>query len=292
MTSLANFFARIREQSNVWLSRAIIILLLGLIFFVAFGGVSQKNAWQIIEVRVEGATAVPEDSIRSLVLEKILGNYFLVYAKNNSYLFPAGDIVQSLLSAFPRIESASTRRNDDHSISVIIVERKPYALWCGVPSRGSTLFQSAFSVHDECWFIDNSGFVFDHAPVFSSGVYLEVYSDLLEKNSGDPLRGIIPFDRFSTANTFVKLLREKVGEPLRVSLKKEGEDEIVIKNSATYPFLSGVSIKFNDEELPADLIKNLTAAIPVQFPNGVALKKKLLYIDMRFGNKIFFGFEN
>lgn len=285
MARLANIFARLYEQFGAWFSRTFIIALLAFLFLVALGGISHNNKWQIVRVDVTGANTVSLDAVRSLALEKILGNYFLVYARNNSYLFPVGEIEQSLLGAFPRIESVSVKRIDDHSIMIDLSERKPYALWCGEE------FLTEMRELADCWFIDGAGFVFDRAPVFSSGVYLEVYAKLVEKNTGVPLRSTLPYSRFAATNTFVELLQKKVGEPLRVSLKSDGDAEIVFRASATYPFLAGVIVRFKDEESPAVLVKTLLAAVSREFPDNVALKKKLLYIDMRFGNKIFFGFE-
>lgn len=277
---MANFFARFREQFEVWFSRVLIVLVLLFIFFIAGGGVSHKNKWQILEVNVIGASAVPVDEVRALAMDKILGNYFLVYARNNSHLFPVGEINQTLLSTFPRIASVSVESTDEHSITINISERKPYALWC----------RAEQGVKD-CWFIDETGFIFDKAPVFSKGVYMEVYGKLVEKNPGEALRASLPFDRFVTANTFAKLLGEQVGKPYLISLKPEGELEVTIFTSSKYQFLTDTTIRFKDESTPETLLKNLLSAIPVQFPKNIALKKKLLYIDMRFGNKVIFGFE-
>ncbi|MBI5078072.1 MAG: FtsQ-type POTRA domain-containing protein [Candidatus Yonathbacteria bacterium] len=286
MTRFGNLFARLHDQFGVWFSRMFIIALLSFLFFVALGGVSHNSKWQIFQIKVTGATTISSDTVRSLALEKILGNYFLVYARNNSFLFPIGEIEQSLLDLYPQIASVSVNRIDDHSIVINISERKPYALWCG--EEFSLIPRELI----DCWFIDNNGFIFDQAPVFSSGVYLEVYSKLIEKNEGEPLRAGVPYERFYAADSFVKLLREEVGEPLRVSLKPEGEAEVTLRTSAIYPFLAGVIVRFKDEEIPQTLVKTLRAAISREFPDNTALKKKLLYIDMRFGNKIFFGFEN
>ena len=283
MVSFANIFARFREYSSVLFSRIFIVVLLLLIFFIAGGGVSHKSKWQIIQINVVGASAVSSDEIKKIVLEKILGNYFLVYARNNSHLFPVGEINQSLLNTFPRIVSASAERIDEHTVTINISERKPYALWCGLPP-------ASFGSKD-CWFIDETGFVFDRAPVFSKGVYMEVYGALVEKNSGEPLRASLPFDRFVTANTFAKLLNEKLGKPYRISLKPDGELEVTLFTSVKYPFLAETVLRFNDDSSPEALVKNLLSSIPVQFPNNATPKKKLLYIDMRFGNKVIFGFE-
>lgn len=281
MKRLSTIIDDVREQFGVWFSRFLIVLVLAFLFFIAGGGVSHKNKWEIIHVNVVGASAVSSDEIRAIALDKILGNYFLVYARNNSHLFPVGEINQALLSTFPRIASVSAGRTDEHTITIDISERKPYALWCGEKQ-----------ISKNCWFIDETGFVFDKAPVFSKGVYMEVYGKLIEKNVGESLRGSVPFDRFAVANTFAKLLGEKVGKPYVISLMPEGELEVTLLTSPKYPFLTETIFRFKDESSPETLMKNLLSAIPVQFPNNVTPKKKLLYIDMRFGNKVIFGFEN
>ncbi|MEK7148624.1 MAG: hypothetical protein AAB770_01770 [Patescibacteria group bacterium] len=283
MTRLANIFLRLREQSSRWLSRTFIVLLLAFLFFVALGGVSHNDRWQISQLDITGIKTVSEDAVRALAKEKLLGNYFFVYSRNNSYLFPKKEIELSIIETFPRLATVSVNRTDNRALEINTSERKPYALWCGQNVTPSLV---------DCWFIDEAGFVFDHAPVFSGGVYLEVYSKLIEKNVGVPLRASLPHSRFISADTFVKLLEREVGDPLRIILKPEGEAEIIIRASEAYPFLLGVTIRFKDEESPAVLIKRLHSAISKEFPDNVALKKKLLYIDMRFGNKIFFGFEN
>ncbi|MFZ2303658.1 MAG: FtsQ-type POTRA domain-containing protein [Minisyncoccia bacterium] len=289
----------VREQFGVWFGRALIVLVLLFIFFIAGGGVSHKSKWRILHVNVIGASAVPADEVRALVMDKILGNYFLVYARNNSYLFPIGEINQALLSTFPRIASVSVERVDEHTITINISERKPYALWCGLPAtayrsnEADTRWQAGGKqIVKDCWFIDETGFIFDKAPEFSKGVYMEIYGKLVEKIPGEPLRASVPFDRFVTANAFAKLLNDKVGKPYLISLKPEGELEVTIFTSSKYPFLADTTIRIKDESTPETLLKNLLSAIPVQFPNNVIPIKKLQYIDMRFGNKVIFGFEN
>ncbi len=261
---------------------AVVILLL--LFIIAVGGVSHKDKWRIDRIDIAGANTVSADRVRALVKEKLLGNYFFVYARENSFLFPRREIEHTLLDTFPRLSEASALRGDVSTIEITVSERKPYVLWCGAE------FHSELSDPADCWFVDDSGFVFDRAPVFSEGVYIKMYGPLIEKTVGDPLRSIISSARFSTVDTFAKLSRADIGEPIRVEMKEGGENELMIRASETHPFLAGVSLRFNDEQDPATLINNLRASIPVQFPNNVALKKKLLYIDMRFGSKIFFGF--
>ncbi|MBI5798645.1 MAG: FtsQ-type POTRA domain-containing protein [Candidatus Yonathbacteria bacterium] len=286
MEKLSNTIAIIREQIGAGSSSMLIVFVLSFIFFVTGGGISHSAKWRIDRIEVAGAKSVPEDIVRRLVRQKLEGNYFFVYARENSRLFPKKEIEQMLLETFPRIDQVSVNRFDNHTLITSIIERTPYALWCGEWPDFKTQGIGT------CWFIDENGFVFDSAPVFSPGVYMEVYGKLLEKNEREPLRGQLPYQRFTTINTFAEKVRKEFGEPARIALKEEGELELSVRFSSTHTFLNGVAIRFKDEYSPETVIKNLRAAISVQFPDNTALKKKLLYIDMRFGNKIFFGFEN
>src|SRR3989304_4196028 len=233
MERFSTIFGKVREQSGVWFSNVFIVLFL---FFVAGGGISHNGRWRVDRVDILNNSAVSADEIRSFVNQKLAGNYYFVYARDNSYLFPKSEIEQSVLNAFPRLASVSAFRTNDHTISVSVTERKPYALWCGEQVNDRQVQR------ENCWFFDNNGFVFDKAPVFSKGVYIEVYVKLIEKNIGEALRATFPYDRFTVANTFAKLVSSSVGKLFLIALKPEGEIEVTIHSSAQYPYLADTVI--------------------------------------------------
>lgn len=285
MEKFTTIVENVREQLGIWFMPALASVTLLFIFLIAGGGVSQNDRWRVDTINVVGANTVSSDAIRDVVKEKIAGNYFFVYARENSYIYPRGEIEGTLLGKFPRLVGAHAVRIDAHTISLEVSERKPYALWCGENT-------SAMLELESCWFIDNNGFIFDKAPVFSTGVYMQVYGEIENKNTEDPVQGVLPYERFAMVNSLSQMIRADVGVPRSVILKDDSEAELVIHSSTKYPFMTGVVIRFNDTNNQDVLMKNLLASIPVQFPDNVTSKKKLLYIDMRFGNKIFFGFEN
>jgi len=286
MAKLASIIAGLREHGHAWLMRGIAVLILAFLFFIAIGGVSQNDKWRIERVEISGAQTVDRDAIEKFAREKLKGNYYFAYARENSKIFPEREIEEGLLNVFPRLASAHAERVDMHTIAVKVSERKPYALWCGEAHLEAKLPSEA------CWFIDSTGFVFDRAPIFSDGVYLEVYGTLEGKQNENALRAHVPLAQFTLLFTVGQALARDLGEPLRIILKPEGEVTVTMKKSAAYPILAGVELRFKDSTTAEALMKNLLAALPVQFPADIIPKKKLLYIDMRFGNKIFFGFEN
>jgi len=276
---------KIREQFGVWFSKTLILVVLSFLFFVAGGGLSQNAKWRIENIEVSEINVVSEDMVRSITRQKLTGNYFFVYSRGNSYLFPRTEIELALLEAFPRLESVHIKRINNNTIGIIAAERKPYALWCG------TKFNIDTDQLENCWFIDKAGFVFDLAPIFPRGIYIEFYSELVKKNSSEQLRSTLPADRFAFVDNFSGIVRDNMGKPFRISIIENGEFEIAIHTSASHPFLDGVTIRFKEASQPDYLLKNLLSAIHAKFPENMALKKKLLYIDLRFGNKVIFGFE-
>ncbi|OHA84101.1 MAG: hypothetical protein A2937_02815 [Candidatus Yonathbacteria bacterium RIFCSPLOWO2_01_FULL_47_33b] len=286
MAKIASIITGLREHGRLWFMRGIAVLILAFLFFIAIGGISQNDKWKITRVEVVGTQTVDSDTVEALVREKLKGNYYIAYARENSQIFPSREIEEGLLNVFPRLASAYVERIDAHTISVKVSERKPYALWCG------EVYSPDIRELIGCFFVDNTGFVFDRAPTFSEGVYLEIYGALLGASEEGILRAHIPPAQFILTHTLVSSLMRELGDPLRIIMKPEGEMVVTMKKSDKYPMLAGVELRFKDTASAETIMKNLLAALPVQFPPDVTPKKKLLYIDMRFGNKIFFGFEN
>lgn len=286
MEQFALLRAKIKNNGSELLVRAITIIALALLLLIALGGISHNDRWRITEIKIIGAASVPEDTIRTVALQKLQGNYFFVYARDNSFLFSENEVEQELLSALPPLKTAIATRTDTHTVTIEVSERKPYVLWCGEE------FSVETSGLSQCWFTDNTGFIFDRAPTFSEGVYEEVYGVIEKKNTDTPLGGTLPMNRFKNADNLAQALGTEIAEPLRTVFKGDDEFEIILHGNTVYPMLANAKLLFKDTVLPSTIVKNLRAALQKEFPDGAPLKKKLLYIDMRFGNKIFFGFAN
>lgn len=283
-------FATIRAltmgNTREWLARALSIVVLGLLFFIALGGVSHRTEWHINTTEIRGAVIVSSDDIRALVQQELLGNYFFSYARDNSFLFPQREIERSLLEKFPLLKTVVAERIDTHTIRVSVTERKLYALWCGEE------YQPNAKIPAQCFLIDDSGYIFDRAPIFSEGVYLEFYGALTRKDPNNAIGGVLSASRFARTNELIGVLEDGLGDPLRIILGSDGEYQIVMHSSRLYPALAGASLRLKDDMVPAAIMKNLLASLRTEFPGGAPHKKKLLYVDMRFDKQIIFGFEN
>lgn len=267
------------------LYKIFVVAILAVLLAIALGGVSQNSRWGIATIKIVGVQAVSEEAVWSLTNKLLGGNYYFLYARDNSFIFPRREIETKLLESFPRIKDVHIHREGAHTIVIEITERKPFMLWCGES------FEGEIPALTECWFIDDRGFVFDRAPIFSKGVYREVYAPLVYQNESTPLHAVVPSERFRFAYALIEGLERGVGEVARVFIKKEGEYGMTIRSSTRYPELIDAELYFKDGQSTERLMYNILSALPVQFPPDTLSEKKLLYVDLRFGNKLFFGFD-
>ena len=158
-------------------------------------------------------------------------------------------------------------------------------IWCGEN------IEDEMRTERGCWFVDDTGFIFDRAPIFSEGVYRELYSPLVYANEGIPLRAMVSGERFLLARAVGERIERELGGVSRIVIGPEGGYSVIIRSSDLYPVLTGAEVRFRDGQLADRLLKNLLAALSVQFPADYSPQKELLYIDLSFGNKVFFGFE-
>jgi len=222
---------------------------------------------------VKGNDVVHSDDIESLVREHISGKYFYLFHKDNIALFPKSQIEQSLYSAFPHIYNVDIYRDSFTEVSIEISERQPDALWCSPVKEVIEGEEGNFK--RECYFIDNTGFVFAKAPYFSGHVFFEWHIP----NDGDEPIGSHLLDKkmFSELMAFKNSLTELGLKPIMIRAEEESQGDYILTME------DGVEIFFNEEQETSVLLDNLDSVLTALPEN-----KEFEYIDLRFGNKVFY----
>lgn len=249
------------------------------IFFALFLALAGLSIWlsglksiQIDTVTISGATVVSVPSLESQIRSDLVGKYLWAFPKSNVFFYPRAQIEKNLLARFPRIKTVTLNTLDNHILSVSITERQPFALWCDTPPTESLVSQ--------CYFLDADGFVFDHAPQFSGSAYFKYY-------------GFLPFEApigsyylssttaFHELSNFVQSTEELGITPLYMSATDTDSFELFV--------FGGGKILLDTHESLAKVSERLSALLKTQ--NLVPRKGGELlveYIDLRFGNKMFF----
>ncbi len=255
-------------KKKVQARRRKLLIVVGVIIILTVAAVVilRLERLQIRTVTVSGAVVMGQDVVRAVVQEELSKSYFWLLPKSSILLYPKAELEEKLSSTFPRFKHIDLTLKGSHELEVAVVERKPEALYCA---------------GEACYFLDEKGFVFDRAPVFSSGVYFIYRKETpLENPLGQTLLGEVEFQSLSN---FLEDLQDLGFRPEGLTLSS---DEIEIEMGEGARILLALPSQYRL------LISNLEAF----FKNEVALgaedfQAQILELDLRTPNKIFYKYR-
>ncbi len=243
----------------------------GLLIIAALVIVSRLPSLQVRSVVVSGNEATTEEELRTVIDENLKGHYLFLIPKSNIFLYPRAAIENAITAAIARVATANVSSADLSTISVVIKERGPSALWCeGVVDLNDP-------VPDPCYFIDGDGLIYGKAPVFSGNVFLRFWGI----HGGDPtgLR-LMPLSEYRELSFLLNTLPKFSLEPTDVVFDNQNADVTVhLKGRAR--------LLFSRTQGLGDVLLNLDSVLssePLEGKDSLTID----YIDLRFGNKIFY----
>lgn len=242
------------------------------IFFLGFllcAGVyyATSDAFQVSDIKLTGLSETPEVDVRqridALFSQKIL---FFIPA-NAIWLVDTAALARDLETEFPTIERATVNKSWPKGIDVVIQE---YSGW-GVLCHGDP---------EECFWIDRAGVAFDHAPGFS-GLIVPKIRDLRNREftlgqrqlSAKLMNIITYFDERASSNTYLQSLIFTI----------DAENQTIRMTTR-----AGWDVLLLEDTDPTAAYKNLTIALNEEIQSKA---RNLAYIDLRFGNRIFYKFK-
>ncbi len=239
-------------------------IVLFLVAFLACGalvGIFSIEKFKIKNIEVNGNSYITKEqitgSVESIMSAKILG----VVPQDRIFSFPEKKAESVLESRFGRLSFVEVKKQIPDTISVSVKEREPAAILCVVDSK-------------DCSFVDDTGFIFEKAPFFSSGVFVKFFDERREK----PGIGQFLISRNMLQRLFVFLDKaEGYFDINDVYLDDEGVYKLQT-NSGPFLLLSEAddwSVVFSNLETFLEGYKD------GDLPN-------FEYIDLRFGNKVFY----
>ncbi len=268
-----------RERRKILVNKFLIIIF-GFIVLCALGAYfSRLEGLNISEIEVSGNKVVDADAIENAVKEKIAGKYIWLFPKSNILYYPNKYIKKELQNKFHRLDNINVSIKDRKTLAVSVTERVALYLWCGQTQ----------SPEEKCYFLDDSGYIFDEAPYFSGEVYFKFYGkDGLDFEN--PIGAYFSEQNFKELLSFKDILLGMGLKPVRINILDNGDVELFLARGSGEQ--SGPKILFKSAADLKNVAENLQAALGTD-PLMSGFKKKyssLLYIDLRFGNKVYFKF--
>lgn len=227
----------------------------------------------ITRVSFEGNTNVSSEELFVPMHDMLSGAYAHLFSKRNVFLVRTRAMEDALEAQFPRLERVRIDRVGFTKLHVAVEERAPYGFWC--------------SDAPKCYFIDRTSFVFADAPQFlRSNSFVRYLGG--EVNAETPIgSSFLPRDAFSALETFLKELRRS---NVRVLTVDYGDDRIAVEakpttGSGAAPFSIFVTASSSYAQ---PLLDFETIIASPDFQTEVPSLSNLDYIDLRFGNKVFY----
>jgi cell division septal protein FtsQ len=250
-------------------------VLLTLSFFVCIGVavalLSDFNNFSIENIKVEGNVSVDDSDIETLVNKNLAGSYYLLFSRNSRYAYPREQIEKDILTVFPVVKSVFVSEYSG-VLTINITERKPSLLWCaGTPADADKL---------GCYFMDEEGFVFAPAPRFSGDSFLACYGAII---STDPI-GKYYLDSSSIRSIVaVRNALNNIGISVRAfSVPDAYSREIYLS--------SGGKVIYKPTQKTLNLISLIETLGKKTFVFRADQGRELEYIDLRYGNKVYYKF--
>lgn len=264
--------------------RVLFGIILFIILFTSSSYIFNRYRFQIHSIEVSGEQAVDENTVKQIVQEKISGKYLFLFKKSNKLFFPRVAIKKQIQSEIPRIDTINIKSLNE-VLTISITERSGEYLYC---AEGLT--EGEKILNDTCYFMDNTSFVFSKAPYFSDNVYFKIYAYV---NEPDNVLGKKVFeDKYLERIIIFKNNLEKIGiVPIAINVTEEGNDFLTLESRGGVN-APRILIKRADnlENAFSDLF---TFMQDEKINKEINSKyKNLDYINLRFGNKIYYKFRN
>ena len=267
MDSRILYTPRMRQRKKR-ISKGTVFVLLGT-FLVAsiLGGVVyllRYPAWQIADIVLSGFERVSSTDVEAKIQEDLRGSFAIVLPRSSYFLFDSAASEEKILKDFPRLESVQIRKEFPSKISVVAKEREFWAIYCAGESG-------------RCGYSDRTGFVYEEAPVSTGSLILTVFRDTggVQIPSQSLERALV--EKFIL---FSELLKNETGEEVESFILSGGLDDEFRARVRSGFFLY---VKRDDDF--AGVVKTLKIFLEKEIGEK---KRSLEYVDLRFGNKIFY----
>ena len=244
---------------------------------------AQLDSFQIQQVDISGNKEIETASLFSGAQRILSGKYFGIYPKSNFFIYPKGEIIKETLKIGALASVIATR--DGSILYISVEEREPKYLWCGELLEPPE--------NKKCFYVDEDGFSYARAPEFSGHIFFEFYGG--EKLGGYTGKNILPSAQFKNVvslygylETTIKQFISPDAELYGVNIKKGGDVDFLVKeNDGFWEIRSTISIDSTEQA------KKMEIAVSSPVFQG-ELKKNargILYLDLRFGKKVFYKFR-
>lgn len=266
-----------QKQRRRYSRVALIWLVLFLILAVEIILLLRAPKFLITTVEVEGASPYEQAKIKEAAELALNEKCPCLIPKASIFLYSKKSLISAISTASSRVNDITITRTGQ-ALKIVVLERKPLALWCQGPRLDKT-----------CFFLDKTGQIIASAPVFSHQVMTEFFSaSATAKVYERPLGDLDPVSFLFLTNKLTSLVNSKLKNLSQIDFiePRDGGDFILHFLSFSSPDWTLLINKKMSAEI---ILGNLQATLDsTAFKTDTQNSGPLLYLDARFDKKVFY----
>ena len=271
--SKSKISSSLSKKRKITLIKKIGVIFIFVLFFVSLCVLFlTTDKLKIKNVVVNGNSSVSAEEIVNVTQNELNERYLWIIPTDNFLLLQRFEIREHILENFKKINDVKINVDGFNTLKIVVSERVSESFWCSGDLDNS----------ENCYFMDNSGFIFAEAPDFTNNIFLKYYGFVSEK---DPIgRSYFSSDKFVKIGNFISEIKKMGFDPESFLAIDEHQYEIVLSG--------GAKIMFDDKE---DFSKTLLKMNTLIENNYIKTDKdfmlKINHIDFRYGNKVHYDFK-
>lgn len=242
-----------------WLVGITVILFIALLSYI-----SHLPKISVDSIHISDNTFVNDSQLIQDINSILDGKYLWLFSKRNIILIPRGEIKERVRENIA-IKDVSVKWKGLKEISIDVIEYEGVVKWCG----------ASYAKPSQCYLVNSLGMIFAQDILVDIPVIYGIFEneeDVLGKN-------ILSIDKYANLVSFIENVKQ-----LNIFVDyidtEDGETFAVHTTDSPY-------ILITTDISGGDLINNLKTVIETEEINEAQFGN-LEYIDLRFGNRVFY----
>jgi hypothetical protein len=263
------------------LRRSYLTLFLLIVIMTASVWIMRHDRLQITEITVKGNRVVASEVVMGVIEEELGAHYFWIIPKTNLLFYPRSSLKARLAKVSSYIKDIDLSIKELKRLEVSINERKAEYLWC----------DSLTTTESACYLVDESGLLFSPMTGLSRNLMFIIESDLPANPINRRPLNSVAFSKLVETIRFLPDIFRYAGvnntEIGMVRLAKGGDYIFTIEESRGTKVLTW-ELWLNSRLPLSEVAGRFKALWETEEFKTEHLRAGLQYIDLRFGQKIFY----
>lgn len=254
---------RRRRQKRIFLRLGLLAAVIAAFLVAFFSSPLFIESLRISDIKIQGTNFLSEKEIKNEAENILAQKMFGFIPRNNVIFAPEENLKNFLTEKFKRIKSISIDTTLPSLLIIALTEREAEAILC-------------FGSHGECYFVDGEGLAFEEAPFFSAGVYLRFFDETGASVEVDYRIDDFLVEKARGLEADIKNIFEVEG----VYIKNDGICEVGLPAEA-----GGTRLILDANDNWETVAENFILVFDSLLKGKM---DEVEYIDLRFGNKVYY----